>query len=242
MEKLRNIIEQSETKSGRWLDLFIQLLILLSLVSFSLETLPDLTEKQQLLLDKFELFCIVIFCAEYSLRIIVARKKLKFVFSFFGIIDLLAILPFFLTMGVDLRSLRIFRLLRLFRAFKLVRYNKAVHRFHLAFGIVKEELILFLSVASMILFLSGAGIYFFENKAQPEAFSSVFASLWWAITTLTTVGYGDIYPVTVGGKIFTFFVLLVGLGVVSIPAGLVASALSKARELETQESSSRTDR
>jgi voltage-gated potassium channel len=76
---------------------------------------------------------------------------------------------------------------------------------------------------------------FFENKAQPELFSSVIHSGWWAIATLTTVGYGDVYPITMGGKIFTFFILLIGVGVVTVPAGLVASALSKAREIEGKE-------
>jgi len=92
--------------------------------------------------------------------------------------------------------------------------------------------VLFLFSAMIILYLAGVGIYHFEYPAQPDAFSSVFHSLWWAVATLTTVGYGDIYPITTGGKIFTFFILIVGLGIVSIPAGLVASALSKAREME----------
>ena len=84
----------------------------------------------------------------------------------------------------------------------------------------------------MLLYFSAVGIYYFEHEAQPKQFASVFHSLWWSVATLTTVGYGDIYPVTVGGKIFTFAVLLVGLGIVSVPAGLVASALSKARAME----------
>ena len=91
---------------------------------------------------------------------------------------------------------------------------------------------LFLCVAVLVLYFAAVGIYYFENETQPETFASVFHNLWWAVATLTTVGYGDVYPVTVGGKIFTFFVLLIGLGIVSVPAGLVASALSKAREME----------
>ena len=82
----------------------------------------------------------------------------------------------------------------------------------------------------MLLYLSSVGIYYFESDAQPEQFKSVFHSLWWSVATLTTVGYGDVYPVTVGGKVFTFFVLMIGLGIVAVPAGLVASALAKARE------------
>jgi len=84
----------------------------------------------------------------------------------------------------------------------------------------------------LLLYLAAVGIYYFEHDAQPETFASVFHSLWWAVATLTTVGYGDVYPMTAGGKLFTFIVLLIGLGVVSVPAGLVASALSKAREMD----------
>ena len=84
----------------------------------------------------------------------------------------------------------------------------------------------------MLLFIVSGGIYFFENQAQPEVFKSIFHSSWWSIVTLTTVGYGDVYPITLGGKIFTFFVLIIGVGVVTVPAGLVATALSKAREIQ----------
>ena len=84
----------------------------------------------------------------------------------------------------------------------------------------------------ILLYLSSVGIYYFENSAQPNAFKSIFHSLWWAIATLTTVGYGDVYPVTAGGKVFTFFVLSIGLGVIAVPTGMVASALAKARDEE----------
>ena len=157
---------------------------------------------------------------------------MKYIFSFYGIIDLLAIFPFYLKASYDLKALRVFRVFRIFRALKLIRYNKALNRFQVAAKIIKEEMVLFLMVTLIFVFLSSSGIYFFENNAQPEVFSSIFHSFWWAIVTLTTVGYGDVYPITVGGKIFTFFILLIGVGIVTVPAGLVASGLSKAREIE----------
>ena len=123
-------------------------------------------------------------------------------------------------------------MLRLFRIFKLARYSIAVRRFHRAILIAKEEIVLFFFVTVILLYLSAVGIYYFENQAQPEEFKSVFHSLWWSVVTLTTLGYGDVYPITTGGRIFTFVVLLIGLGIVSVPAGIVSAALSKARELE----------
>lgn len=232
MERLKQIVDKSDTKLGRAFDVTIQILIILSLISFSIETLPSLSPTTRQYLYFFEVFCIVIFTLEYVIRLIVAEKKTGFIFSFFGMIDLLAIMPFYLASGLDLRSVRSFRLLRLVRLFKLARYSSAIQRFHRAFIIAKEELLLFLITTLIILYLAAVGIYYFEYPAQPENFASVFHSLWWAVATLTTVGYGDIYPVTAGGKVFTFVVLIVGLGIVSIPAGLIASALSKARDIE----------
>ena len=232
MVRFKQIVESSDTPAGRIFDLAIQFLIVVSLISFSVETLPDLPARLRFALNQIEVFCVIIFTVEYISRLIVASNRVAFITSFFGIVDLLAILPFYLSTGLDLRTLRAFRLLRLFRILKLARYSNAIHRFSLALQLAKEELVLFLAVSAIILYLSAVGIYYFENAAQPEAFRSVFHSLWWAVVTLTTVGYGDIYPVTTGGKAFTFVVLLVGLGLVSVPAGLVASALSRARELE----------
>ena len=232
MRFLKRLIEESDTTAGRVFDFFIQVLIIVSLLTYAFDTLPHLSERSRIILRVLEVFCVVVFTAEYIARIIVADRKVAFIFSFFGIIDFLAIAPFYLYFNIHLVSLRALRLLRLLRVFKLVRYSDSVKRFHRAFLIAKEELLLFLFVTLVIIYLASVGIYQFEHPAQPKAFSSVFASLWWAVATLTTVGYGDIYPITVGGKIFTFVILLMGLGVVSIPAGMVATALSKAREFE----------
>lgn len=241
MPTLKRIIEGSDTWIGRSFDVFIQTVIVISLITFSIETLPELSQTTRTILRFAEIVTVVIFTAEYLLRLYVADRKLSFVFSFFGLVDLLAILPFYIATGVDLRSVRAVRLFRIFRILKVVRYSAAIRRFHRALLIAKEEIVLFALVAALLLYLSAVGIYYFENEAQPEVFSSVFHSLWWSVCTLTTVGYGDVYPVTTGGKIFTFVVLATGLGIISVPAGLVASALSKARELEDEESGSNSN-
>lgn len=229
---LQKIVEDNTTKKGRYFDYVIQLFIVLSLVSFSIETLPDLQDKLRVWLQYFEVFSVIVFSVEYLLRVWVSKRPIKYIFSFYGIIDILAILPFYLVGFLDLRFLRAFRILRIFRALKAIRYNKALQRFGLAFKLVKEEIVLFIACTIILIFITSAGIYYFENEAQPETFKSIFHSAWWSIVTLTTVGYGDVYPITLGGRIFTFFVLMIGVGLVTVPAGLVASALSKAREIE----------
>jgi voltage-gated potassium channel len=232
--KIRGIVEDNTSKKGKIFDNIIQFLILLSLVAFSIETLPNNSPEIIKFLYEFEIFCISIFSIEYLLRIIVSNKPFSYIFSFYGLIDFLAVIPYYLS-SIDLRFLRAFRIFRIFRAFKLIRYNKALNRFQIAYRIVKEELMLFMVVIVILLFIVSAGIYFFENQAQPEVFKSIFHSSWWSIVTLTTVGYGDVYPITLGGKIFTFFVLIIGVGVVTVPAGLVATSLSKAREIQEEE-------
>ena len=182
-KKLHSLIEDNTSPQGKIFDYSIQILILFSLVSFSIETLPDNSKETKELLSIFEYICVIIFSIEYVFRIYVAENRLKYIFSFYGLIDLLSILPFYLTSTIDLRAFRIFRIFRIFRAFKLIRYNKALRRFSIAFTIIKEEVILFFMVTLILVFLSASGIYFFENEAQPEVFSSLFSSLWWAIVT-----------------------------------------------------------
>jgi voltage-gated potassium channel len=207
----------------------ITTLIIYSVICFSIETLPNLSTATVSFLYYSEIFVVSLFTIEYLYRIYSAPNRFKFVFSFYGLIDLLAIVPFYLATAVDLRSLRLMRLLRLARLLKLVRYNKAIHRFNKAISLAKEELVIFTLASFVMLYLAAVGIYHFEHTAQPEVFRSIFDSLWWAAATLTTVGYGDIYPITVGGRIFTFVTLMVGLGLVAVPTGIIASALSEIR-------------
>ena len=222
---LYNLVIDNTTRYGKIFDLAIQLLIMLSLITFSIETLPNIDNSLIHVINQFELVCVIIFSVEYIIRLFLT-PKFKYVFSFFGIIDLLAILPFYIASGIDLRSVRVLRLLRLFRVFKLFKYNNAMDRITSAFIKIKSELVIFLVATFFLVYLASVGIYYFENAEQPEQFKSVFHSLWWAITTLTTGGYGDVYPITAGGKIFTTFIVFIGLGLVAIPTGLLATAFS----------------
>ena len=238
--RLRRIVEGTDTATGRLFDWAVMALIVYSIITLTIETLPDLSAESRRFLWYSEVLVTIAFTCEYLLRIWVAERKAGYVFSFNGLVDLLAILPFYLTLalnmaGVDLRAVRAFRLLRLLRLFKLARYNRALGRLGRAFWIAREEMILYLFLTVILLYLSAVGIYYFEHPAQPETFKSIAHSLWWALITLTTVGYGDIYPVTLGGRIFTFFVLMTGLGIVAIPAGLIASAMSQVRREEREE-------
>lgn len=224
--RLTEIVIKSESKEGRLFDAFIQIVIIISLISFSIETLPNLTDSTKQLLAVLEHICIIIFTIEYLLRLWLTSKSSRYVFSFYGIIDLMAIVPYYLTFGIDLRALRSVRLLRIFRVFKLLQYNKAIGRLTDAFYKVKSELIIFSVTTLIFIYISSIGIYYFENPVQPEQFASVFDCMWWSLITLTSVGYGDIYPITTGGKVFASLTIITGMGVIAIPTGLIASALT----------------
>lgn len=205
--------------------LILAVLIFFSIFTFSLETLPGLSNTTRHLLDYCEYVIVAMFTAEYIYRLAKSRRKLKFILSAYGLIDLIAILPFFLSLAIDLRSLRAIRLLRLVRLLKLARYSSAFDRLTQALKESKHELLVSISVLLIVLYLSAFGIYHFEHSAQPEKFQSIFDALWWSVATITTVGYGDIYPITIGGRMFTFFVMLASLGLVAVPTGIFATAL-----------------
>jgi voltage-gated potassium channel len=210
-------------------------LIIFSVICFSLETMPGLRPSTYQYLQYAEYLVVVVFTFEYAYRIWSTPKKLSFIFSFYGVIDLLAILPFYISSGFDLRSLRLLRLLRLIRLLKLVRYSKAVKRFNNALFMAKEELVVFSFASVIMIFIAAVGIYHFEHEAQPLVFASIFDSLWWAVTSFTTVGYGDMFPITTGGRIFTFFVLMIGVGLIAVPTGIIASSLAQIRKSEDKQ-------
>jgi voltage-gated potassium channel len=202
---------------------FIQTLIILSIIAFALETESSLQEKYSSFFNYFEIFTVIIFTIEYFIRILVSKKKLSYIFSFYGIVDLLAILPFYLNFGFDARSLRV---IRIFKIFKFKQYNYAMKRYSLALNSIRNELAVFSLAAMFLLYISAVGIYFFEKDVQPEKFGSILDSMWWALVTLTTVGYGDTFPVTPLGKVFTSLIVVIGIAIIAIPTGLISSALT----------------
>jgi voltage-gated potassium channel len=226
-------LTNGESRIGKTFDWSVYALVIYSILTFALETLPE-AARYGAFFTWSERVVVAIFTIEYVLRI--AGGGWRYACSFYGVIDLAAILPFFLSFGiVDLRAIRTLRLLRLLRIAKLWRYAAAWQRLKSAFVEVKDELVVYCVITAALIFLASVGIYYCEHDAQPETFRSVFHAMWWAVCTLSTVGYGDVYPVTLFGKIFTAFILILGLSIVSVPSGLIASALVRQAARQKQD-------
>ena len=219
-EKIHFYLNDTKNKIAIRIDIFIYSIIFLTVIDHGLQTMPSMAKYHDIL-ERWEIVPIVVFSLEYFLRIYSSPKRLGFIFSFWGLVDLLAIIPYYLGLPADLREIRVLRFL------SLLKYEPAALNISKAFNRIKKELIIFSLLAIFMLYVSAVGIYHFENPVQPENFTDIFHSMWWAVATLTTVGYGDIYPVTDGGKIFSSLVVFIGLGVVAVPAGLVASAFTE---------------
>ena len=214
-----------------WVSAVLVALILFSAATVPLETLPTLSPAWRGFLDAAEIAVVAAFTVEYLTRLYATLNRWRYAFGFQGIVDLLAILPFYLSFAVDLRALRLLRVLRLL---KLARYDAAVGRMARAFVEAREELAISLLVLGVIVYFAAFGIFYFEHQAQPDKFASLMDALWWAVATVTTVGYGDIFPITVGGRLFTFVVLIASLGLVAAPTGIFASALLSVRREDAE--------
>lgn len=214
---------------GRATVLTIFAVILLTFALFSLRTVETIERQYEILLDVVEIAISVFFLVEYSARIWTAPDRIRYVFSFWGFVDLIAIVPLLALFGINDPSLKILRLLRLAQIFKIARLGNAHRHLLGAFFQVRNELFVFFVLEITIVLFASVGIYLFEHQAQPDTFGSVPASIWWAVVTLTTVGYGDAYPITFAGRAFTVVILLVGLAVVAVPAGLFSAALISAK-------------
>lgn len=216
-------------------DYAIMILIVLNVIAIIFETIPEINKPLHGFLRIFEIVSVIIFSIEYILRIYVSdlthpsrsriKSAFKFIFSAYGLIDLLAIIPFYLPflIKVDLRFLRILRLLRFLRILKINRYNNSLN---LIWNVIKEkkaELAITGFVTLLILMIASFLMYYIEGQAQPDKFPNIIASFWWAIATLTTVGYGDVYPITGFGKFVSGLIAVLGIGLVALPTGLVSA-------------------
>tara|TARA_B100000886_G_scaffold72304_1_gene46296 strand:+ start:1375 stop:2067 length:693 start_codon:yes stop_codon:yes gene_type:complete len=219
-------------KKNNRFDIFIYVLIIANIIAMVLESHKFIQVQFSKFFYYFELISILIFSFEYIYRIVISYTESKwggvknYVFSFFGFIDLISILPFYIKQFVllDGRFFRILRLFRLTRVFKLGRESKSLKLFIKALSAVKSELMFTLFLSILTILFSASAIYFLENKSQPEVFSSITASVWWATISLATVGYGDIVPITIWGKIFASIISLVGIGIVAIPTGIISAS------------------
>jgi len=220
--------------ASKLFDLFIMLLILFSIVSVFIMTFNISPEAFRILV-RTEKYSLVIFTCEYFLRIWTAdllypelkpyRARLSYVCSGMAIIDLIAILPFFLPMflPMNLMGIRAFRLVRLLRIFKMNRYTNALVSIGEVFRKKAQEIFVSIFLVLILLVIASLLIYYVEHEAQPNKFTNAFSGLWWAVATLTTVGYGDIYPVTVVGRILAAVIAIMGIGMVAVPTSILSA-------------------
>lgn len=225
-----------KSRANKLIDKFLMILIGLNVWAIILESVDEIYSQFQQEFFWFEVFSVAIFSIEYLIRLwTIVEKRTKsgenvtrwqYIKSPLAIIDLLAILPFYLQFffSLDLRFLRIFRLLRIF---KITRYSSAFSLLFRVFTEEKHALIAAFSIIFVMLVISASGIYLIEHDVQPEAFGSIPAAMWWAMATLTTVGYGDVTPITAGGKFFGGVITILSLGLVAMPTGIIVSGFSE---------------
>lgn len=232
-----------EKDDNHWLsktfDIFIITLIVANVTALIIETVDDIYIPYKYYFRLFDTISLYIFTVEYILRLWVINNnpkykhpilgRLKYIFSFSALIDLGAILPFYLPKEVmlDGRVLRIVRILRIFRVFKFNRYSSSAELIGNVFKERKVDLLFSFGVAMMLLLMVSSLMYFVEHEAQPDQFSSIPATLWWGIATLTTVGYGDVYPITALGKLLGGIMAVLGIGVFALPAGILANGFGE---------------
>lgn len=227
-----------ETRLDRVIDAFIMALIVLNVGAVLVETVEEISAPLSHYFRAFEIFSVAVFSAEYALRLwsctadpryaAPVRGRLRYATTPMALIDLLAILPFYLEFfALDLRFVRSLRLFRLFRAFKLARYSASMRTLGNVLRSKREELLVTLFVVVVMLVFASSAMYYAEHDAQPDKFSSIPASMWWGVATLTTVGYGDVFPVTPAGKVLGAVISILGVGLFALPTGILASGFAE---------------
>jgi voltage-gated potassium channel len=238
-DRLFNILftEEIDDPIEKYFNWFITGLIFLSVISVILETEETLSSPFHTIFWGFEIFTVIIFTIEYILRLWVCTLdprytspiigRIKYALTPMALIDLLAILPFYIpSSGLDLRVLRAVRLTRLFRLLKLGHYSQSMRTLGKVLKSKREELLITLFAGAILLIIASSLMYYIERDAQPDQFSSIPAALWWGVATLTTIGYGDIYPITGLGKIIGSIIAVMGVGLFVLPAGILASGFT----------------
>lgn len=220
------------------IDIFLISLIILNVILVIADTF-DLPDSFRAVMDIIEMFSVVIFSAEYLVRVWTAdlhfreyqpiRARIKYILSFQSIIDILALLPFYLPFlfPVNLVVLRIFRVFRLLRLFKVNHYTKALASIVDVFRNKTNQLVSSMLVVALLMVIASVLMYNVEHDVQPEVFNNALSGLWWAVATLTTVGYGDIYPITPLGKVLSAIIAILGIGFVAVPTGIITSGFSE---------------
>lgn len=233
MPSTESPLPQNVTILPKWFEIISLVFVVISLSALIIESNKEWSEEYSGMLNAVELSCGVYFIAEYLARSVYTqirgrsvRNWMKYAFSGFGIIDLICALPIVLSTVINPSSnaLKSLRLLRLFRIFKVGRYNSSMMVLSQAVRKVRFELLSTLFLAFLVVLMSSSIMWYLENEVQPEGFPDIISSFWWSVATLTTVGYGDVYPITAGGKLFAGIVAMVGIGLVAIPTGLISAS------------------
>ncbi len=242
-EILEGVTNDKITKTFQ---IFIITLIAINVLVVIIETEETVLDEYGYLFTPFEIFSIIIFTIEYAGRIIVSKlnpkyqnskyPRIRVLFAPMMLVDLAAILPFFLPFVVtDVRFVRIIRLLRLFRLFKLARYSEPMQTLGVVFKAKAGDLAVAFFILFIVLIFASSLMFHAEHEAQPLVFSSIPAAMWWGIVTLTTIGYGDVYPITIPGKLIAAGVAVIGIAVYAIPTGIMASAFTEELRKKRQE-------
>lgn len=228
-EKLYEIIFGTSTRAGRNFDLILLVLILISVGSIMAESMPSVRKDYFKELYYFEWGFTILFTLEYVVRILVSPKPLSYIFSWWGIIDLLSVLPTFISPlfsgYASIRVVRAFRLLRIFRILKLSRFTSESQTLAYALKASYYKIMVFMFFVVMLMILTGTLMYVVEGGQN--GFESIPASIYWAIVTTTTVGYGDITPVTTLGKILASLMMLTGYAIIAVPTGLISAEMTR---------------
>lgn len=236
--RLHEIIFEADTKSGKIFDVFLIITILLSVIVVMLDSTKSITIKYGDLLHRLEWGFTILFTIEYILRLYCVKKPIKYALSFYGIVDLLAIVPTYFTLFFPASRyftvIRILRVLRIFRILKFVQYIGASKTLLIALKQSRRKITVFLLTIFTLVIIFGSLMYIIEG--EENGFTSIPRSIYWAIVTLTTVGYGDISPNTPLGQLFASIIMILGYGIIAVPTGIVTSELVKTekKEISTQ--------